>query len=112
MRRTGADFEAAAADWLAARGARVVARNFTCRVGEVDLIVEEAGVLVFVEVKGRRGGADPRDAVTDFKIDRIRRAAEVYLARTNDFERDLRFDVLFVTDSPAGLAFERVEGAF
>ena len=49
--------ERLAAGWLEARGYRVLARNWRCVYGELDLIAEEADELVFVEVKTRRGVA-------------------------------------------------------
>lgn len=52
-RRTGAEWEALAADYLAAQGMRIVERNFRNRQGEIDLIGYHQGFLVFVEVKYR-----------------------------------------------------------
>ncbi len=51
----GSSGERLAAGWLEARGFRVLARNWRCAYGELDLIAEEAGELVFIEVKTRRG---------------------------------------------------------
>jgi putative endonuclease len=45
------------ASWLEAHGLRVLARNWRCPYGEIDVIAEDAGELVFVEVKTRRGTA-------------------------------------------------------
>lgn len=111
MRSEGDRYEAAAERYLAAKGCRVLARNFSARVGEIDLVVESGPVLVFVEVKGRRD-ADPREAVNERKMERIRRAAEVWLARTGEHERDLRFDVVFVTERDGAFSFEHEEAAF
>ena len=52
-RRRGNEGEAAAAEWLRARGYRIAERQFRCRFGEIDLIARKDGVLCFVEVKTR-----------------------------------------------------------
>lgn len=52
-RTTGAQWEAAAADYLQAQGMRIVEQNFRSRQGEIDIIGYHQGYLVFVEVKYR-----------------------------------------------------------
>lgn len=73
--------EDAAAGLLQARGYRILARNFRCRWGEIDIVAEEGGYLVFVEVKTRsgRGFGAPAEAVDPRKRQRLRRVAERYL---------------------------------
>ena len=69
--------EAASAE-LARRGYRVLARNCRTRAGEIDIVAERRGTLVFVEVKARRigGSAGPgEEALTRTKIRRVARAA-------------------------------------
>ncbi len=79
-RETGANGEALAAEYLAARGMRVKERNFHSRQGEIDIIGYHNGYLVFVEVKYRRtqdyGSA--QEAVDFRKQRRICRAADYY----------------------------------
>src|SRR5947209_7314149 len=67
--RIGRRGEEAAAEQLKAAGYRILARNYRCPSGEIDLVAEERGVLVFVEVKTRSSAAygSPRDAVTPAK---------------------------------------------
>ena len=61
MSERGALAEAAAAEFLAGRGLRLLERNYRCRFGEIDLIMSDGRTLVFVEVRYRRnksfGGA-------------------------------------------------------
>jgi uncharacterized protein (TIGR00252 family) len=74
--------EALAATLLEAAGLRVVARNWRCREGEIDLVAAGPGLLVFCEVKTRRGQGygSPAAAVTPAKQARLRRLAAAYLA--------------------------------
>lgn len=111
MRSAGDRYEAAAAAYLIGKGYRILERNFRLRLGEIDLIAEDGGTLVFIEVKGRFG-ADPREAVVDYKVGKVHRVAEAYLARTGQFEREIRFDALFVTETAAGCAFDHEIAAF
>ena len=53
MQTPGQRYEHYAAGWLAARGLRIVARNFRCRAGEIDLVAIEDDALVFIEVRAR-----------------------------------------------------------
>jgi len=90
--------EAAAADVLRQRGYRLLCRNYRCRAGEADLVAEEGGALVFVEVKSRsslRRGL-PREAVTPRKQRRLGRAARAYCAERELGDRGCRFDVVEV----------------
>jgi putative endonuclease len=113
--RLGARGEQLAADWYAARGYDIVARNWRCREGEIDLIVARRGDLVFCEVKTRtsdRFGV-PAEAVTPAKQRRLRVLAARFLAE-HDRRVDgggrgaLRFDVVAVM----GGRVEVIEAAF
>jgi putative endonuclease len=110
-RRLGVDGEAVAADWYTARGYQILARNWRCKDGELDLIVADGRLIVFCEVKARsseRFGA-PVEAVTREKQMRIRRLAARWLeddAPTRP--RAIRFDVASVMDGRADV----LEGAF
>ena len=68
--RRGREAERHAERWLKARGLQVLARNYRCRFGELDLVMRQGDTLVFVEVRLRRderfGGAD---AVTGVYVD-------------------------------------------
>jgi putative endonuclease len=101
MNRSGARAEDRCAQLLRGAGLVLVERNWRCRLGEIDLIAEERGVLVFAEVRMRRafafGGAG--ESVTAAKRARLIAAARLYLTRRP--ETQCRFDV-FLVDGPAG----------
>ncbi len=108
----GADGEAAVAAWYSGRGYEVVARNWRCPTGELDLVVRKGRTLVFCEVKTRTSAAfgAPVEAVTPRKQARLRRLAGRWLesAGRPGSISDLRFDVASVL---AG-EIEVIEGAF
>jgi putative endonuclease len=93
--RRGEDLAAA---WYAARGYRVVDRNWRCREGELDLVVSASGLLVFCEVKTRTSDAfgTPAEAVTRAKQQRLRRLATIWLRERRARAPQLRFDVAAV----------------
>ncbi|HEU4752687.1 MAG TPA: YraN family protein [Armatimonadota bacterium] len=94
----GALGEAAAAEELARRGYRILARNYRCRGGEADLVAQEGECLVFVEVKTRtdlRHGL-PREAVRWAKQQRLGEAARHYCFANAVEDHPLRFDVVEV----------------
>jgi putative endonuclease len=96
--RLGAHGERVAARRYEARGYTVVARNWRCNDGELDLVLRGPGVLVFAEVKTRssdRFGV-PAEAVTPAKQRRIRKLAQRFCADTGERARSLRFDVVSV----------------
>ena len=91
--------EAVAEAYLRRAGLHILARNWRCPRGEIDLVARERDVLVFVEVKTRRTDDRPEDAVDRRKRTRLRRAADAYLRR-HPVGRDgvvgWRFDVVAV----------------
>ena len=87
-----------AVDHLRALGFRIVARNWRCRYGELDVIADDQGAVVFVEVKTRTGdgfGGIP-EAVTPLKVRRIRRLAGMWLAGQDTRWSQVRIDVVGV----------------
>jgi putative endonuclease len=109
-RALGAAAEARAARFLQDKGYRIVARNWTCRGGELDLVCEHQDTLIFVEVRARadeRHGT-PVETVGDVKRRRLIHAARLYLARASDAERACRFDVIALV----GDTIEHYEDAF
>ncbi len=102
MNRAGARAEELCAELLRKAGLRVLARNWRCRHGEIDLVAEEGTTLVFAEVRYRRderyGGA--AESVTTTKLARLVAAARFYLMRCPDTE--CRFDVLLLDSLEAG----------
>lgn len=91
--------EHVAADWLRARGCRILARNFRGpRGGEVDIIARDGRLLLFVEVKTRHKDTRirPLDAVDKAKQSLIERGANAWLKRLGTRQLPWRFDVIEV----------------
>ena len=89
--------EALAAQWLEQRGCVLLAANWRCRFGEIDLIAEDGDCLCFVEVKLRKNDAYGRgaEAVDRRKQERLRTSAQLYLME-HPTDRQPRFDVVEV----------------
>jgi putative endonuclease len=92
----------------------IVARNYRCRAGEIDLVAFDGPVLVFVEVRSRRGtfAGTPLESVDRRKCAQVARVAAHFVAARRWHDRDARFDVIgvrFDTDPPA---VEHVQSAF
>jgi putative endonuclease len=95
----GAHGEQLAVEHLQGLGLRIVARNWRCRYGELDVIAAEgADTLVFVEVKTRTGDGfgGVAEAVTPQKVRRIRRLAGLWLAGQESGWSQIRIDVIGV----------------
>ena len=124
---TGREAEGLCAEYLEGKGYRIAARNYSCRMGEIDIIAEYSpragllglfsapgpGYIVFVEVKyrSRRDYGEPREAVGFRKQRRIRLTAENWLAE-NPVSLQPRFDVVEVIQDGGKVAFNHIENAF
>ncbi|MBU6427850.1 MAG: YraN family protein [Cyanobacteria bacterium REEB65] len=110
----GREGEALAARHLASCGYEIVAQNLRTKLGEIDLLALDRGVLVFVEVKTRRNtrfGAGC-EAVTARKQVRMQRIAQLYLGPALD-RRPIRFDVVdIVIPRGATPQLRHIVGAF
>jgi putative endonuclease len=96
------------------RGFRVVANNWRCPLGELDLVLERDGLLVFCEVKARTGAAfgGGYEAVTWSKRRKLRQLAQAFLAANRLPHERVRFDVASVWLSGSGADVEVFEDAF
>lgn len=97
-RELGGEGESVAKEYLLQKGYRFLTANFHTRWGEIDLVMEDGGTLVFVEVKKRRNesyGA-PEDAVNPHKRRHMMQAALAYLMRAGARDRMARFDVVAI----------------
>ena len=97
-KKLGAWGEKVAATHLEANGYRLVARNWRCQQGEIDLIAEaDDGLLAFVEVKTRKGQAmgTPEEALTPHKSRKLIELAQIYLGE-HDLDVDWRIDLVAV----------------
>ncbi len=116
-RSLGSEAERFAAEYLKCRHYRVVEANVRYRVGEIDLVCEDGGTLVFVEVRARRasGFGTAAESVGRQKQRRVYRAVEAYLAdRRIARDRDVRIDVVTVRLGPTGrpIDAELIQNAF
>jgi putative endonuclease len=110
----GAWGEAMAAKHLKRLGYKIVEQNFRVRAGEIDIIAEQAGTLVFVEGKTRtdtRGGP-PFESITASKKANLSKVALEYMSRHDCHDRPARFDVIGVqlaTKEPKRASDARIE---
>jgi putative endonuclease len=90
--------ESAALAHLLAGGMRLVARDWRCHLGQLDLVCEEAGTLVAVEVKARRGDGFglPQEAVDRRKQAKLRMLLEAFRIASGRREQPCRIDVVAV----------------
>jgi len=95
--------EDAAADFLRRQGYKIAQRNYATRLGEIDIVAVDDGMVVFVEVKSR--GSDdfgpPEVAVDRHKRAKLRRIAQLFLERHGLTDSPCRFDVVALTRTPA-----------
>jgi len=111
QRKRGDSAESVAESLLVSKGAFVLARNFSCPRGELDLVVAFGDTVVIVEVKKRRSGTDDAlSAITETKRKKLVHATREYLRRSGFSERPVRFDVVALGRS--GEAPVHVEDAF
>jgi putative endonuclease len=115
MKEIGALGEELAAKHLAASGYRLLHRNWRWRRGELDLVVEKDGEIVFVEVKARRSHTfgTPEEAVTRAKQRKLVQTAYAYLARERRQNAPWRIDVIALDLSAQGevIRLEHLENA-
>lgn len=97
--------ERLAEQFLTKRGLKVVVRNHSTPVGEIDLIMRDGPTLVFVEVKTRRDRdlADPEDAVRPDKQRHMAKTARWFIHTRGWDNRPCRFDIVAVTLPENGL---------
>lgn len=114
-KQLGMDAENHAETFLRNANLKSIARNFSCRFGEIDLIMLERQTLIFVEVRKRKnrryGGAAA--SVTHQKQQRIIKTAQWFLAQNKQYQHlDCRFDVIAYEDDAAADQPLWYKGAF
>jgi putative endonuclease len=112
--RPGRSGEALAEEHLSRKGMVVLARNYRCRAGEIDLVLRDGDTVVFVEVKERTGRSHGSavEAVTWSKRRKIAQTARVFAAVHGLSEASLRFDVVAIDWDASGPRLRHDEGAF
>lgn len=115
---TGQLGEEIAARQLTSAGYRILNRNWRCRSGELDLVAEHEGVIVFVEVRTRTSGGrfgTAAESVDYRKQQQVRSVAEFYLRRFGYAGVPVRFDVAAITldrNTNEVLEYRHIESAF
>ena len=100
---------------LTRRGYAILARRYRSRFGEIDIVSERDGTVVFVEVKARKTNrrGEAAEAMTFWKRRRIAAMAMDYLAWTGRTDRRCRFDVIAIDGvGTDGMQLRVIEGAF
>lgn len=111
----GGQGEQVAEKYLSAKGFRILARNMSNSFGEIDLIAEDQGTIVFVEVKTRAShrAGHPTEAVDFRKQRQLTRVALVWLKDKGLLERRARFDVMAITwEAQSNPIVEHYQSAF
>lgn len=102
-KKLGATGERLAVEALQARGIEILARNWRCPVGEIDIIAREGDVIAIIEVKTRRGrgAGTPEQGVDARKQRKLCELAQCYVENVG-WEGDVRIDVVGVELSAQG----------
>ncbi len=110
----GKDGERLARRFLAEKGYKILKTNYRSHLGEIDIVCQDGDTIVFVEVKSRASAAfgTPASAVTTVKQKKLHRLAQEYLIAHNYEDRPVRFDVLSIFFSSAGVDIDHLIGAF
>lgn len=110
-RRLGSEYEDIAVCFLEEKGYNIICRNFYCKFGEIDIIAENKGYIVFVEVKYRKNEKFglPQEAVSFIKQKRIINSSKYYcMTKHVGLNRPIRYDIVAVL----GENVEVIENAF
>ena len=88
--------EIKAAEYLSKKGYKILKQNYKTALGEIDIIAEDNGVIVFIEVKTRSSDVfgQPSEAVNEKKQEKYYKTALCYLQRENKLDSVCRFDVV------------------
>ena len=97
-RKKGFEYEKKACEFLIKQGLGIIDRNFYSKFGEVDIIADDKGTIVFIEVKYRKNDhfGRPEESVNKKKIKKIKDTAFMYLQINNLYKRNIRFDVVSI----------------
>lgn len=104
-RAKGARYEDLAEAYLFEQGYRILGRNVHSRTGEIDIVAEHNSTIVFVEVRmrARKDYGSPAESVTNTKVLRLRKQAELYLYKNRLLDRDARLDIVSIYEGKQGV---------
>ncbi len=114
QKRIGNRAEALACRYLEHRGLRLLSRNFRCRRGEIDLIMQDGDSLVFVEVRYRQRThfGHALETISQSKQSRLIHCARYYMKLNDHSHAPARFDVIAIEGRPDDLRIEWLADAF
>jgi len=77
------------------KGYKIIARNFSCKYGELDIVAQKGDMIVIIEVKTRKNDnyAQAKDFVDYRKQNKLRNTADLFLQQNNLSDKNIRFDV-------------------
>ena len=112
--KIGAFGENQAVQILENRDYNIIARNFKCVQGEIDIIATKNEEIIFCEVKTRSNKlfGNPAEAVNNFKQSHIWNAAEYYLYKNNLINSYVRFDILEVFVDGSAVTINQIKNVF
>lgn len=110
----GDDGESLAAEFLGEAGLRILGRNYRFGRAEIDIVAEESGELVFVEVKARNSlqFGEPEESVGFAKEANLRKAAEGYCLEHGLTDRFYRFDIIAIRQNKNITVVKHLRNAF
>lgn len=114
-REIGFNGEAMALSYLEKKGLKLLCKNYRCRIGEVDLIMQDGSQLVIIEVRTKTSNSfgTGLESITFKKQAKIKLVAQQYLASCARGEQNIRFDVVSICCPPDGPAvLEHLREAF
>lgn len=94
--------EKRAAEFLKKQNFKILAQNFRCKFGEIDIIAQKNEILHFIEVKATNGDYEAIYRLTPVKFSKILKAVDFYFLK-NDCEQNFQIDLIEIT--PKGLNF-------
>ncbi len=106
--------ESLARDYLESRGYSILHSNYRTRFGEIDLTFLDGNVLVFAEVKYRRGRQlQPiEESITKRKINRILKSAEIYMDRSKISCGEMRIDAILIEEKGQGPTIRHIKNFY
>jgi len=112
--QTGKAGEKTAVRYLKKKGFKILEQNFTCSLGEIDIIAKDRKNTVFVEVKSRRSLSygSARMAITAKKQRKISMTALYYLKINRQLDQSARFDVVTVLSTGEEKMIDHIQNAF
>ncbi len=110
----GDEAELLACNYLSQQGLRLLERNYRCRGGEIDLIMQHDDSLVFIEVRYRKNIAygHATETITTHKQRRLIHCARVYMNHHDNWNVPARFDVVSIEGEPGQRQIEWISNAF